>query len=227
MTAPRRREQRDASTTTTATLVQPTKISDLRPGWIGDAYFRALVEVNSSADEKEESSTTTAVKQQKEFLVGDASAKITFRCSDKREGLFFCRVLLFCVLLLSLSLSLSFNTRSALFGNARSIDLIFVQFFTSTLLLTRVSTHTFPPHNHTNTAETLKPNEIYHLKSGKIEIIRGQMRLMTDRKTNDKSAVAPVARHGEVSLLPPEADVPKAKDCGAMDLSVLFFERIQ
>ena len=234
MTAPpRRREQRDdASTTTTATttLVQPTKISDLRPGWIGDAYFRALVEVNSSSDEKEESSTTTAVKQQKEFLVGDASAKITFRCSDKREGL-FCRVLLSfsrsSSLSLSLCLSLSLLIRSALFGNARSIDLIFVQFFISTLLLTRVSTHTFPPHKHTNTAETLKPNEIYHLKSGKIEMIRGQMRLMTDRKTNDKSAVAPVARHGEVSLLPPEADVPKAKDCGAMDLSVLFFERIQ
>jgi len=56
-------------------------------------------------------------------------------------------------------------------------------------------------------------------------MIRGQMRLMTDRKTYDKSAVAPVAP-GEVSLLPPEADVPKAKDCGAMDLSVLFFERI-
>ena len=82
----------------------------------------------------------------------------------------------------------------------------------------------FYPHNHT--AETIKPNEIYHLKSGKIEMIRGQMRLMTDRKTYDKSAVAPVAP-GEVSLLPPEADVPKAKDCGAMDLSVLFFERIQ
>lgn len=108
MTAPpRRREQRDdASTTTTATttLVQPTKISDLRPGWIGDAYFRALVEVNSSSDEKEESSTTTAVKQQKEFLVGDASAKITFRCSDKREGLFFRT--LFRILLLLLSVSL-------------------------------------------------------------------------------------------------------------------------
>jgi hypothetical protein len=226
MTAPRRREQRDASTTTTATtLVQPTKISDLRPGWIGDAYFRALVEVNSSADEKEESSTTTAVKQQqKEFLVGDASAKITFRCSDKREGLFFCRVLL--SFSRSSSLSLSVYISLSLLIHV-PIDLIFVQFFISTLLLTRVSTHTFPPHNHTNTAETLKPNEIYHLKSGKIEMIRGQMRLMTDRKTNDKSAVAPVARHGEVSLLPPEADVPKAKDCGAMDLSVLFFERIQ
>ena len=108
MTAPRRREQRDASTTT-ATLVQPTKISDLRPGWIGDAYFRALVEVNSSSDEKEESSkTTTAVKQQKEFLVGDASAKITFRCSDKREGL-FCRVLLSFSRSSSLSLSVSLS----------------------------------------------------------------------------------------------------------------------
>ena len=128
----------------------------------------------------------------------------------------------------SLSLSLSLLIHVPHFLEMRDrFDLIFVQFFISTLLLTRVSTHMFPPHNHTNTAETLKPNEIYHLKSGKIEMIRGQMRLMTDRKTNDKSAVAPVARHGEVSLLPPEADVPKAKDCGAMDLSVLFFERIQ
>jgi hypothetical protein len=101
----------------------------------------------------------------------------------------------------------------------------FVQQHTVLYTLTRVlSSHTFYPHNHT--AETIKPNEIYHLKSGKIEMIRGQMRLMTDRKTYDKSAVTPVAP-GEVSLLPPEADVPKAKDCGAMDLSVLFFERIQ
>ena len=44
------------------------------------------------------------------------------------------------------------------------------------------------------------------------------MRLMTDRKTYDKSAVAPVAP-GEVSLLPPEADVPKAKVLEVIDLT--------
>ena len=97
---------------TTTTLIQPTKISDLRPGWIGDAYFRALVEVKSS-DLEEESSTTTVKKaqqqqQQKEFLVGDASAKITFRCSDKREGLFLSRVLF----LFSSSLRLSSYRRA-------------------------------------------------------------------------------------------------------------------
>jgi hypothetical protein len=100
--------QRESSTT----LIQPTKISDLRPGWIGDAYFRALVELKS--EEEESSTPTTTVKkaqqqqqqqqQQKEFLVGDASAKITFRCSDKREGLFFRT--LFRILLLLLSVSL-------------------------------------------------------------------------------------------------------------------------
>ena len=98
---------------TTTTRIQPTKISDLRPGWIGDAYFRALVEVKSS-DLEEESSTTTVKKaqqqqqQQKEFLVGDASAKITFRCSDKREGLFLSRVLF----LFSSSLRLSSYRRA-------------------------------------------------------------------------------------------------------------------
>jgi len=97
MTASSRQES------STTTLIQPTKISDLRPGWIGDAYFRALVEVKSS-DLEEESSTTTVKKaqqqqqQQKEFLVGDASAKITFRCSDKREGLFFSLSVLFRIL---------------------------------------------------------------------------------------------------------------------------------
>jgi hypothetical protein len=101
MTASSRQES------STTTLIQPTKISDLRPGWIGDAYFRALVEVkSSSSDLEEESSTTTTTtvkkaqqqQQQKEFLVGDASAKITFRCSDKREGLFFSLSVLFRIL---------------------------------------------------------------------------------------------------------------------------------
>jgi len=107
MTASSRQES------STTTLIQPTKISDLRPGWIGDAYFRALVEVKSS-DLEEESSTTTVKKaqqqqqQQKEFLVGDASAKITFRCSDKREGLFLSRVLF----LFSSSLRLSSYRRA-------------------------------------------------------------------------------------------------------------------
>jgi hypothetical protein len=99
MTASSRQES------STTTLIQPTKISDLRPGWIGDAYFRALVEVKSSSSDLEEESSTTTVKkaqqqqqQQKEFLVGDASAKITFRCSDKREGLFFSLSVLFRIL---------------------------------------------------------------------------------------------------------------------------------
>ena len=99
MTASSRQES------STTTLIQPTKISDLRPGWIGDAYFRALVEVKSSSSDLEEESSTTTVKkaqhqqhQQKEFLVGDASAKITFRCSDKREGSFFSLSVLFRIL---------------------------------------------------------------------------------------------------------------------------------
>ena len=117
---------------TTTTLIQPTKISDLRPGWIGDAYFRALVEVKSS-DLEEESSTPTTVKkaqqqqqQQKEFLVGDASAKITFRCSDKREGLFFISERSFSRSLLCLSLFLSsrfgFSYVPHFFLEMRSID---------------------------------------------------------------------------------------------------------
>jgi len=234
MTASSRQES------STTTRIQPTKISDLRPGWIGDAYFRALVEVKSS-DLEEESSTTTVKKaqqqqqQQKEFLVGDASAKITFRCSDKREGLFFSlsvlfRILFFFFFFVSLHYVPHFLELRSIGDTHTRRERKGVCDIFSTVLTPRVSSsHTFLIIHTTittHTAETIKPNEIYHLQSGKIEMIRGQMRLMTDRKTYDKSAVAPVAP-GQVSLLPPEADVPKAKDCGAMDLSVLFFERIQ
>ena len=70
--------------------------------------------------------------------------------------------------------------------------------------------------------EALKQNEAYLLKSGKIEMIRGQMRLMTDRMTFEKSAVTPLA--DEVNE---RRDVCEAKDCGELDLSALFFDRIQ
>ena len=44
-----------------------------------------------------------------------------------------------------------------------------------------------PHHHKSSSAEALKQNETYLLKSGKIEMIRGQMRLMTDRMTFEKS----------------------------------------
>ena len=79
-----------------------------------------------------------------------------------------------------------------------------------------------PHHHKSSSAEALKQNETYLLKSGKIEMIRGQMRLMTDRMTFEKSAVTPLA--DEVNE---RRDVCEAKDCGELDLSALFFDRIQ
>ena len=68
--------------------VLPTKISDLRPGWIGDAHFRVVEEVVAQSHSKGEdvNSKEWSARTMKEFVVGDSSAKITFRCSDKREG---------------------------------------------------------------------------------------------------------------------------------------------
>lgn len=54
-------------------------------------------------------------------------------------------------------------------------------------------------------------------------MIRGQMRLMTDRMTFEKSAVTPLV-DDEVNE---RKDVCEAKDCGELDLSALFFDRIQ
>jgi hypothetical protein len=53
-------------------------------------------------------------------------------------------------------------------------------------------------------------------------MIRGQMRLMTDRMTFEKSAVTPL-----VDEVNERRDVCEAKDCGELDLSALFFDRIQ
>ncbi|CAL6396004.1 unnamed protein product [Bathycoccus prasinos] len=150
-----------------------TKIADLRPGWIGDCCFRVIEESKEEEEEEDEDEKRRKQTQQhpnasssskqhqnsrrfREFLVGDVSGKIKFRCSEKRE------------------------------------------------------------------AEALKQNEAYLLKSGKIEMIRGQMRLMTDRMTFEKSAVTPLA--DEVNE---RRDVCEAKDCGELDLSALFFDRIQ
>jgi|TARA_B100000530_G_scaffold273190_1_gene185908 hypothetical protein len=68
----------------------------------------------------------------------------------------------------------------------------------------------------------LKLNEAYHLKSGKIEMSRGQMRLMTDRVTYDKSAVHPSSAEAKK-----RNEVCEAKDCGKLNLSALFFDKIQ
>ena len=68
----------------------------------------------------------------------------------------------------------------------------------------------------------LKLNETYHLKSGKIEMIRGQMRLMTDRMTYDKSAV-----HLSSVEAKKRNAVCEVKDCGKLNLSALFFDKIQ
>ena len=53
-------------------------------------------------------------------------------------------------------------------------------------------------------------------------MIRGQMRLMTDRMTFEKSAVDASRDLGKRAR-----DVCEAKDCGELDLSALFFDRIQ
>ena len=67
--------------------VLPTKISDLRPGWIGDAHFRVVEEVVAQSHSKgEDVNEEWSARTMEEFVVGDCSAKITFRCSDKREG---------------------------------------------------------------------------------------------------------------------------------------------
>ena len=81
-----------------------TKIADLRPGWIGDACFRVIEESKEEGedDEDEDEKRRKQTQQQpnasssskqhrnhrrtREFLVGDVSGKIKFRCSEKREG---------------------------------------------------------------------------------------------------------------------------------------------
>ena len=81
-----------------------------------------------------------------------------------------------------------------------------------------------PHHHKSSSAEALKQNEAYLLKSGKIEMIRGQMRLMTDRMTFEKSAVTPLVDNVNERR---DVGVCEAKDCGELDLSALFFDRIQ
>ena len=80
-----------------------TKIADLRPGWIGDCCFRVIEESKEEEDEDDEDEKRRKQTQQhpnasssskqhqnhsrfREFLVGDVSGKIKFRCSEKREG---------------------------------------------------------------------------------------------------------------------------------------------
>ena len=55
-------------------------------------------------------------------------------------------------------------------------------------------------------------------------MIRGQMRLMTDRMTFEKSAVTPLVNDVNERR---DVGVCEAKDCGELDLSALFFDRIQ
>ena len=80
-----------------------TKIADLRPGWIGDCCFRVIEESKEEEGEEDEDEKRRKQTQQhpnasssskqhqnsrrfREFLVGDVSGKIKFRCSEKREG---------------------------------------------------------------------------------------------------------------------------------------------
>jgi flagellar basal body L-ring protein FlgH len=80
-----------------------TKIADLRPGWIGDCCFRVIEESKEEEEEEDEDEKRRKQTQQhpnasssskqhqnsrrfREFLVGDVSGKIKFRCSEKREG---------------------------------------------------------------------------------------------------------------------------------------------
>ena len=80
-----------------------TKIADLRPGWIGDCCFRVIEESKEEEGEDDEDEKRRKQTQQhpnasssskqhqnsrrfREFLVGDVSGKIKFRCSEKREG---------------------------------------------------------------------------------------------------------------------------------------------
>lgn len=81
-----------------------TKIADLRPGWIGDCCFRVIEESKEEEGEEEDEdekrrkqtqqhpNASSSSKQHqnsrrfREFLVGDVSGKIKFRCSEKREG---------------------------------------------------------------------------------------------------------------------------------------------
>ena len=54
-------------------------------------------------------------------------------------------------------------------------------------------------------------------------MIRGQMRLMTDRMTYDKSAV----HLSSVEAKKRNDEVCEAKDCDKLNLSALFFDKIQ
>ena len=69
-----------------------TKIADLRPGWIGDCCFRVIEESKEEEEEEDEDEKRRKQTQHqnsrrfREFLVGDVSGKIKFRCSEKREG---------------------------------------------------------------------------------------------------------------------------------------------
>ena len=80
-----------------------TKIADLRPGWIGDCCFRVIEESKEEEGEEDEDEKRRKQTQQhpnasssskqhqnsrrfREFLIGDVSGKIKFRCSEKREG---------------------------------------------------------------------------------------------------------------------------------------------
>ena len=97
-----------ATTTNTAR----TKIVDLRPEWIGDVgdvFFRVLEQVTTTTTgkndderegEREEGEEGDEAKNESkrrrnnanvEVVVGDETARIVFRCSDRKEGAFaFC-----------------------------------------------------------------------------------------------------------------------------------------
>ena len=227
-----------------------TKIADLRPGWIGDCCFRVIEESKEEEEEEDEDEKRRKQTQQhpnasssskqhqnsrrfREFLVGDVSGKIKFRCSEKREGesssrlysvissssLVVVVVLLFWILRRADGQT-DTNRKRELIRAFESSERYFSSQLTPVLSLSFSFNTT--SHHKSSSAEALKQNEAYLLKSGKIEMIRGQMRLMTDRMTFEKSAVTPLA--DEVNE---RRDVCEAKDCGELDLSALFFDRIQ
>jgi len=229
-----------------------TKIADLRPGWIGDCCFRVIEESKEEEGEDDEDEKRRKQTQQhpnasssskqhqnsrrfREFLVGDVSGKIKFRCSEKREGESSSRLYsvissssLVVVVVLSFWIlrradgQTDTNRKRELIRDFESSERYFSSQLTPRCSLSLSFSFNTTSYHKSSSAEALKQNETYLLKSGKIEMIRGQMRLMTDRMTFEKSAVTPL-----VDEVNERRDVCEAKDCGELDLSALFFDRIQ
>ena len=70
-----------------------TKIVDLRPEWTGDVrdvYFRVLddggEQTGETAEKESKGNRRNGEKSAVEVVVGDETARIVFRCSDRKVG---------------------------------------------------------------------------------------------------------------------------------------------